>query len=114
MDHKRALPVLTQLDYWTYLVDLIDPKALQDLESQENRVILHNLKVNILRCEDPCQNKDIIIMTLNAILEFIFEGFKKDAQLANMLVKTTKLMNHIFDTLKAIIEEYNSEKGLCL
>lgn len=23
MDHKRALPVLTQLDYWTYLVDLI-------------------------------------------------------------------------------------------
>ena len=31
-----------------------------------------------------------------------------------MLVKTTKLMNHIFDTLKSIIEEYNSEKGLNL
>jgi hypothetical protein len=52
---------------------------LEDLESQENRVILHNLKVTVLRNENPCQNKDIVIMTLNAILEFIFEGFKKDA-----------------------------------
>jgi len=79
MDHKKALPVLTQLDYWTYLIDLINPSALEDLESQENRVILHNLKVTVLRNENPCQNKDIVIMTLNAILEFIFEGFKKDA-----------------------------------
>ncbi len=96
------------------MVDLINPSALEELESQENRVILHNLKTTILRFENPCQNKDIIIMTLNSIVEFIVEGFKKDAQLANMLVKTTKLMNHIFDTLKAIIEEYNSDKGLNL
>jgi len=25
MDHKKALPVLTQLDYWTYLVELMQP-----------------------------------------------------------------------------------------
>ena len=25
MDHKKALPVMTQLDYWTQLVDMINP-----------------------------------------------------------------------------------------
>ena len=29
MDFRRSLPVLTQLDYWTILVDLIDVKTLQ-------------------------------------------------------------------------------------
>lgn len=70
------------------------------------------MKENLLKNDDPCKNKDMIILTLNAILEFIFEGFKKDAQLANMLVKTTKLLNHIFETLKSLIENYNSKYGL--
>ena len=25
MDHKKALPVLTQLDYWTHLVEMVNP-----------------------------------------------------------------------------------------
>ena len=29
MDFRRSLPVLTQLDYWTILVDLIDVSALK-------------------------------------------------------------------------------------
>ncbi len=44
MDYKKALPVLTQLDYWTYLVDLINHNALEELECSENRIILQNLK----------------------------------------------------------------------
>ena len=114
MDHKKALPVMTQLDYWTQLVDMINPQVLQGLERHENRIIIANMKEKVLRCDDPCRSKDMIVLTLNAIIEFIFEGFKKDAQLANMLVKTTKLLSHIFDTLRSIIDEYNSEKGLVL
>lgn len=63
----------------------------------------------MLRVENPCKFKDVILLALNSILEFIFEGFKRDAQLANMLVKTTKLMNHIFDTLKSVISNYNEQ-----
>lgn len=109
MDHKRALPVLTQLDYWTFLVELVQPHLLHELERHENRLIIKSLKETILRLEDPCKAKDTILMTLNAVIEFIFEGFKRDAQLANMLVKTTKLMNHVFDTLREIIDNYNNE-----
>jgi len=29
MDFRRALPVLTQLDYWTILVDLVDFQVLK-------------------------------------------------------------------------------------
>ena len=29
MDFRRSLPVLTQLDYWTILVDLIDVETLK-------------------------------------------------------------------------------------
>ena len=29
MDFRRSLPVLTQLDYWTILVDLIDVNLLK-------------------------------------------------------------------------------------
>jgi hypothetical protein len=48
-------------------------------------------------------------MALNSIIEFIFEGFKKDVQIANMLAKTTKLLSHVFDTLKYVIDSYNAE-----
>ena len=30
MDFKRTLPTLTQLDYWTILVDLIDVNSLSN------------------------------------------------------------------------------------
>jgi hypothetical protein len=49
-----------------------------ELETEENRIILKNLKQDHLRVEDPCRNKDIMLMTLNSIIEFIFEGFKRD------------------------------------
>ena len=32
MDHKRALPVITQLDYWTSLIEMIQPSTLRQLE----------------------------------------------------------------------------------
>ena len=50
----------------------------------------------------------MVILALNSIIEFIFEGFKRDAQLANMLVKTTKLMNNIFETLTWIIDSFSN------
>ena len=107
MDHKRALPTLTQLDYWTLLVELINVQALEELEGHENRIIIKNMKSSILRDYDNGQ-KDMVILALNSIIEFVFEGFKRDAQLANMLVKTTKLMNNIFETLTFIIDSFNN------
>ena len=38
-------------------------------------------------------------MSINSIFEFLFEAFKKDAQLAALLVKTTKLLPKVFETL---------------
>lgn len=55
MDHKKALPVLTQLDYWTYLVELIQPHLLQELERDENRIIIKNMKEKVLKEVDQCQ-----------------------------------------------------------
>ncbi len=63
-----------------------------------------------MRVEDPCGHKDVMVMCLNSIIEFIFEGFKRDVQLANMLAKTTKLLSHVFETLKTVINLYNTEQ----
>ena len=105
MDHKRALPVLSQLDYWTFLVELLSPQSLRELERHENRLILQQLQRSLLRGEDPCRREDTVLLALNAILELVFEGFKRDSQLANLLVKTTKLMSNVFDALRALIDE---------
>lgn len=40
MDFNRAIPVLTSLDYWTVLVDLIDIQSLREQEVIESREIL--------------------------------------------------------------------------
>ena len=32
MDYKKAIPVLTQLDYWTFLVELLDINDLANIE----------------------------------------------------------------------------------
>ncbi len=51
-------------------------------------------------------------MALNSICEFLFEAFKRDSQLAGLLVKTTKLLPSIFNLLQMSmdsVEEKNSE-----
>ena len=40
MDYKRALPILTQLDYWTVLVELLDLNSLAKQDHKEQRSIL--------------------------------------------------------------------------
>lgn len=47
----------------------------------------------------------MVILAANAIIELIFEAFKRDSQLANMLVKTTKLLGNLFDCLKEVIDK---------
>ena len=49
-----------------------------------------------MRSFDPCENLDMVYMSLNSILDFLFEAFKRDSQLAALLVKTTKLMQSVF------------------
>lgn len=49
MDFRRSLPVLTQLDYWTILVDLIDVETLKAQDLTEDRSMLRNLKEQQLR-----------------------------------------------------------------
>jgi len=47
MDWKKAIPVLTQLDYWTFLVDLLSFTQLSQLDRSESRqVLLNNKKLN--------------------------------------------------------------------
>jgi len=45
MDYKKAIPVLTQLDYWTFLVELLDIPALSSIERHESRAILGELRL---------------------------------------------------------------------
>lgn len=87
-------------------MDLIHFDKLDELDKEENRLIIKALKSTLLREETATQH-DKILMVLNSVIEIIFEGFKRDAQMANMLVRTTKLMDHVFNTLKQTIDRYN-------
>lgn len=49
-------------------------------------------------------------MTLNSVIEFIFEAFKRDSQLANLLVKTTKLLPAVFDIVRQTLDNAASFK----
>ena len=48
MDYRRALPVLTSLDYWTVLVDLIDVESLREQETLESREMLKVMQGSVL------------------------------------------------------------------
>jgi len=43
-------------------------------------------------------------MTINSICEFLFESFRRDAQIAALLVKTTKLLPKMFDLIKLTLD----------
>jgi len=90
MDFKRALPILTQLDYWTVLVELLSPDLLIRQDHRESRNIMIQLRQTIL--QQPEVKLDLVYTCLNAVLEFCFTAMKADSQLANLLVKTTSLM----------------------
>jgi hypothetical protein len=77
MDAGRALPILTQLDYWTVLIDLIDVNTLKNQELREGRPCLANLKQTLLK-ETPL-SFDLVYMALNSVTEFLFEAFKRDS-----------------------------------
>jgi hypothetical protein len=86
MDYKKAFPVLTQLDYWTFLVEMLDLNNLVEMERLESREILRDmtsfkdggLTPPYLACADPAANLDLVYMSINSILDFIFEAFKRD------------------------------------
>ena len=57
----------------------------------------------------------MVYMSLNSILDFLFEAFKRDSQLAALLVKTTKLMQSVFYLLQFTLDQYRqSEQSLIL
>ena len=97
MDASRALPILSQLDYWTVLVDLVDRQVLERQEKAESRVTLQSMFKSQLK--NSQFKTDLIYMALNSILEFLFEAFKRDSQLAGLLVKTTRLLPSVFSLL---------------
>lgn len=47
-------------------------------------------------------------MTINSIVEFIFEAFKRDSQLAGLLVKTTKLLPSLLSLLTYTLDHVSS------
>jgi hypothetical protein len=49
-------------------------------------------------------------MSLNSILDFLFEAFKRDSQLAGLLVKTTKLMQSIFQLIVGTLDRYRLDE----
>lgn len=112
MDYKKAIPVLTQLDYWTFLVELLDIEALTQIERQESRGILRDLKNSgVLNYQDPCHSLDLVYMCLNSILDFLFEAFKRDSQLAALLVKTTKLMQSTFFLIQHTLDNFRKDQA---
>jgi len=72
------------------LVDLINIEGLAGQENKETRSVLIQLQKTILH--ETQIKQDLVYMCMNTVLEFIFQAMKRDSQLANLLVKTTKLM----------------------
>lgn len=50
-------------------------------------------------------------MTLNTAIEFVFQAMKKDAQLANLLVKTTKLIPALFAVMRQTLDTQTELQG---
>ncbi len=84
MDFRKALPVITQLDYWTFLVELLDIECLSMIERQESRSLIKKMRGNFanndkyLMVTDPCEYLDMAYMSINQILDLLFEAFKRD------------------------------------
>jgi hypothetical protein len=63
----------------------------------------------LVKFQNPCQNLDMVYMNLNSILDFLFEAFKRDSQLAALLVKTTKLMQSVFYLIQNTLDKYRQD-----
>jgi len=68
--------------------------------------MVRHLKAKLLR-ETPYPF-DQIYMTINSLIEFIFEAFKRDSQLAALLVKTTKLLPTAFSLLTFTLDNVSN------
>ena len=92
-------------------MELLDIDSLTAIERHESRSSLSELRASgILNLRDPCQSLDLVYMSLNSILDFLFEAFKRDSQLAALLVKTTKLMQSVFFLIKHTLDNYRVDQ----
>jgi hypothetical protein len=106
MDFERTMPLLSQLDCWSFLVDMLDVSNLRALEASESRGIIAGIRPH-LNVPEPCQMLDNAYMAINRIQEFLFTAFKRDSQLAATLIKTTRILPRIF----TLIQETLSAEG---
>lgn len=44
MDFERTMPLLSQLDCWSFLVDMLEIENLCALEASESRAIINGIK----------------------------------------------------------------------
>lgn len=51
----------------------------------------------------------MVYLALNSTLDFFFEAFKRDSQIAGLLVKTTKLLPMMFDLIQTTVVCFRQE-----
>ena len=63
-----------------------------------------------LRLANSTVKYELIYLSLNTNLDFLFSAMKNDAQLAAMLIKTTPLLPKVFSLMKTIINSGHAIK----
>jgi hypothetical protein len=81
---------------------------LAKIEFEETRMILRDMQP-ILNYPNPIQNMDLVYTSINSTLDFLFEAFKRDSQLAALLVKTTKIMESCFFLITDTLDKYRKD-----
>jgi len=91
LNPQRALPVLTQLEFWDLLVDVINPKTYKNQAPNKN--IYEHGKTLV----------EIIIL-VNNITQFLIFSLSYDRQIGEYLIYCTQLLKVLFKWLRILCE----------
>ncbi len=93
-DYKNVLSTLTQIDFWTLLSDYMKPEEIARCDTNDKRVSILRLD-----CRERYGSARTFHVCLTSVLEFISECLFREPQLANHLLKSTKILQHTLTLL---------------
>ena len=96
-DCKNVLSTLTQIDFWTLLSDYMKPEEISRCDATDRRATI--LRLDLKSGQGSVGSARTLHICLTAIFEFVAECLFREPQLANHLLKSTKILQHTMTLL---------------
>ena len=112
LDWRNSLSVVTQLELWVPIVDLLREGTVRGMLESERRELLSNGRYRHARAPSGAlEEQEELIAASACVLEFVEEALRREHQLGRLLLQTTPIVERVHGAFETALELPAGSRG---